>query len=82
MSRQHTFAIAHGPDWTHTLGKSTFLDVSLRQNYRKYQDRAYADAYDWRYDAATPPNEPVNDPASTGGEWTSPASTRSPTPIW
>lgn len=62
MSRQHTASIAHGLDWTQTLGKSTFLSASVRQNYRKYQDFAYEDAWDPRYDAAMPPGEPVSDP--------------------
>ena len=62
LTQQNTFAIAHGPDWTQTLGKGTFLDVALRQNYRTYEDYAYEDPFDPRYDAAgklyTNPNLP------------------------
>ena len=55
MSKQRTFSIVHGLDWTHTLSKTTFYSVSLRQNYFDYKDMAYDDVYDPRYDAAGPP---------------------------
>ena len=55
LSKQETFAITHGLDWNHTLGKSTFLDVSLRQNFLDYTDHVYEDAYDSGYDEAGPP---------------------------
>lgn len=53
-SKQETFSIAHGIDVTHTLGKSTFYNLSLRQNYFDYQDYLYEDVYDARYDSAGP----------------------------
>jgi outer membrane receptor protein involved in Fe transport len=62
LSRQRTFSIVHGLDWTHTLGKTAYYDVSLRQNYFHYLDRVYdlrscascdsINAYDPRYDEA------------------------------
>ncbi len=55
MSKQHTFSLVHGLDWTHTLSKTTFYNVSLRQNYFDYKDMVYDDVYDPRYDAAGPP---------------------------
>jgi len=54
LSLQHTFSIAHGLDLTRLLGKASFLDLSLRQNYFSYEDYAYADLFDPRYDAAGP----------------------------
>jgi hypothetical protein len=62
LSKQYTTSITHGPDWTQTLGKATFLDLGLRQNYFKYKDRVYEDLYDPRYDAAGPPRELANLP--------------------
>jgi hypothetical protein len=55
MSRQRTFSIVHGLDWTHTLSKSAFYSVSLRHNYFDYRDMAYDDVWDPRYDAAGAP---------------------------
>ncbi len=55
LSRQYTESITHGFDWNHTLSKSTFLNLGLRQNYFWYQDHVYDDAYDPRYDAAGAP---------------------------
>lgn len=55
LSRQETFSIAHGLDWTHAFGAATFLDVKVRQNYFKYKDFAYSDLYDARYDSAGAP---------------------------
>ncbi len=59
---QQTFSVAHGLDLTWTLGKSSYLDFSLRQNYYDYIDQAYANVFDTRYDAAGPPVEPVSEP--------------------
>ncbi|TFG85933.1 MAG: TonB-dependent receptor [Gemmatimonadales bacterium] len=42
-------------DWTHTLTKSRFYNVSLRQNYFDYKDMVYDEVHDPRYDAAGPP---------------------------
>jgi len=52
LSLQQSFSISHGLDWTQTLGATTFLDVSLRQNYFNYEDHLYEDPYDGRYDEA------------------------------
>jgi hypothetical protein len=55
MPKQRTFSVVHGLDWTHTLSKATFYNVSLRQNYFDYKDMVYDDVNDPRYDAAGPP---------------------------
>jgi outer membrane receptor protein involved in Fe transport len=54
LSRQATQSVVHGLDWTHTLSKTTFYTVALRQNLLDYQDILYEDPYDTRYDAAGP----------------------------
>ncbi len=54
VSEQESFGLVHGLDWTHTFNATTFLDMSLRQNYFEYEDRLwdpYSSAYD---DAGTP----------------------------
>jgi len=51
---QQTFAIFHGLDWNQILSKSTYFDLSLRQNYFDYHDYVYEDVFDPRYDAAGP----------------------------
>ena len=58
LSTQDSYSISHGFDWTQTLGASTFMDVSLRQNYFKYHDYTYADVNDSLYDYA---GQPVGD---------------------
>ena len=55
MPKQRTFSLVHGLDWTHTLSKTLFYNVSLRQNYFDYKDMVYDDVYDPRYDASGPP---------------------------
>lgn len=50
--QQKTVSLVHGLDWTHTLSKNTFYNVSLRQNYFNYRDYVYEDVNDARYDAA------------------------------
>jgi outer membrane receptor protein involved in Fe transport len=55
LPKQETFSIAHGLDWTHTLSKTTFYNIMLRQNYFTYQDMVFEDVYDPGYDAAGPP---------------------------
>lgn len=55
LSRQTTFSVVHGLDWTQTLGKAAYYNLSLRQNYFDYRDRAYDNVYDPRYDAAGKP---------------------------
>jgi outer membrane receptor for ferrienterochelin and colicin len=54
-SKQQTFSITHGLDWNQILSKSTYFDLSLRQNYFNYNDYVYKDVFDPRYDAAGPP---------------------------
>lgn len=55
MPKQRTFSVVHGLDWTHTLSKASFYNISLRQNYFDYRDMVYDDVNDPRYDAAGPP---------------------------
>ena len=55
MSKQRTFSVVHGLDWTHTLSKTRFYNISLRQNYFDYKDMKYDDVNDPRYDAAGAP---------------------------
>jgi outer membrane receptor protein involved in Fe transport len=52
ISRKRTVSVTHGLDVTHTLSKSAFYVVSLRQNYFDYKDMLYDDMLDPRYDAA------------------------------
>lgn len=56
LATQRRFSIAHGFDVSHHFGGSTFLDVSARQNYMKYEEKAYDDIFDSRYDAASYPD--------------------------
>lgn len=60
LTTQETYSVAHGIDWTHSFGAATFLDFKVRQNYFKYEDFAYADLYDERYDAAGSPESNVD----------------------
>jgi outer membrane receptor protein involved in Fe transport len=55
LSRQRTRSVVHGLDLTHTLDKSSFFNLTVRQNYFKYHDMAYDSLDDPRYDAAGPP---------------------------
>jgi outer membrane receptor protein involved in Fe transport len=57
---QKTLSLVHGIDWTHTLSDNTFYTVSLRQNYFKYTDFAFASAYDPAYYAAGAPRSDPN----------------------
>lgn len=59
VSTQHTLSVAHGFDVTHSLGATSFLDLSLRQNYYEYKDYLYEDPYDPRYDELPPPGGAV-----------------------
>ncbi len=56
LPRQRTTSIAHGLDWTHTLSRSRYYNLSFRHNYFDYRDMVYDDALDPRYDAAGPPD--------------------------
>ncbi len=60
LSIKRTFSLAHGFDVTHTLGASTFLDFSARQNLFDYTDHLYEDPYDPRYDATPALNSTLN----------------------
>ncbi|TMQ73515.1 MAG: TonB-dependent receptor [Candidatus Eisenbacteria bacterium] len=55
LSRQRTFSIVHGFDVTRALGKSSFFNATVRQNYFDYHDMVYDALDDPRYDAAGPP---------------------------
>jgi outer membrane receptor protein involved in Fe transport len=55
LSRQETFSIAHGFDWTQTISAKTYFEINLRQNYFDYTDYRYESAFDPRYDEAGPP---------------------------
>jgi outer membrane receptor protein involved in Fe transport len=55
LSRQRTWSVVHGVDAGRTLGKTSFLHATLRQNFFRYRDMAYDDLYDARYDASGPP---------------------------
>jgi len=57
---QRTSSLVHGLDWTHTLSKNTYYNLSLRQNLFDYRDHSYADVFDQRYDAAGPAQGDVN----------------------
>src|SRR5262249_30926351 len=60
LSRQHSVSLVHGFDWAHTLNKNSFYNLSVRQNYLDYKDRAYDDLYDARYDSAGAPAGDAN----------------------
>ncbi len=66
LSRQQTFSIVHGLSWTHSLGKNSFYDLSVRQNYFNYEDLAYEDFYDARYDSS---GAPTGDPNFENGAY-------------
>jgi outer membrane receptor protein involved in Fe transport len=55
LSRQRTFSIVHGLDWTQTLDTKTLFKFVIRQNYFDYRDMAYDSVNDARYFAAGPP---------------------------
>ena len=55
LSRQRTLSIVHGLDLSRTLGKTSFFNVTVRQNYFEYHDMAYDFLNDARYDSAGPP---------------------------
>ena len=62
LSKQWTFAISHGLDINHTLGKASFVNLAFRQNYLHYKDRVYDNVYDARYDSAgAPTGDPTYD---------------------
>lgn len=64
MTIQETNSIVHGLDLTHTLNKTTFYTLTVRQNYFDYKDYVYGDVFDPRYDAA---GQPMSDDAFEPG---------------
>jgi hypothetical protein len=54
LRTQEIIAVTHGPDWTKTFNKNSYLEVNFRQNYSKYTDWAYEDLYIPLYDQAGP----------------------------
>lgn len=57
LPEQRTVSVAHGFDATCTLGKATFVEIAIRQNYFDYFDRVYDDVFDAGYDLAGPAYE-------------------------
>ncbi len=55
LTHQNTWSITHGIDVTHTVNKTTFYNLGIRQNYFKYTDMVYDNFNDARYDDAGPP---------------------------
>ncbi len=55
LSRQRQLSVVHGLDWTHSVGASTFYNLSVRENYVYYKDMLFEDFWDPRYDAAGTP---------------------------
>ncbi len=60
MTKQRTFSIVHGLDFTHTLSANTFYTLNFRQNYYDYRDFVYEDFNDPHYDEAGPPLSDIN----------------------
>jgi outer membrane receptor protein involved in Fe transport len=61
MSKQQSWSLMHGLDVSATLGKASFLETSLRRMLFSYDDRAYEDLYDPRYEVGPPveiPSQP------------------------
>lgn len=58
LTTQHSWAVTHGLDATLSLGKASYMDLSLRQNYFTYDDWAYEDLFDPRYEAGPPVEQP------------------------
>ena len=56
---QERTSLVHGPEITHTLSPTTFYTLSIRQNYFRYLDYAFASITDSRYyDAGAPRGDP------------------------
>ncbi|MBZ0270179.1 TonB-dependent receptor [bacterium] len=54
LSTQETFSISHGLDANYEINSSTFLDLTIRQNYFDYKDFRFEDVFDPGYDEAGP----------------------------
>jgi outer membrane receptor protein involved in Fe transport len=63
---QETNSIVHGFDWVHTLDKTRYYQMTVRQNYIDYTDWKYEDLYDPRYFEAGPP---LGDPSYEDGAY-------------
>ena len=59
ITKQKTFSVSHGLDITHTISRTLFYKLNLRQNYFDYSDYAYEDLFDPRYLEA---GQPLGDP--------------------
>ena len=55
LSKQRTFSLVHGIDFTQTLSRTTYYSLRVRQNYFDYHDWLYDNLFDPRYDDAGPP---------------------------
>lgn len=64
LSKQRQVSIVHGLDWTHSLGGSTFYNLSVRENYVDYRDMLHESFRDSAYDAA---GTPVTNPLIASG---------------
>ena len=47
-------SVSHGLDVTQTLSSTSFVDLSVRQSYEKFENWRWEDPFDPRYDAAGP----------------------------
>jgi outer membrane receptor protein involved in Fe transport len=56
LSKQRTYSVVHGLEWTHTLNPRTFYRLSFRYNYFDYRDMLFDDVWDPRYDFEGPVN--------------------------
>lgn len=56
---QRTVSVVHGLDFTQTLTKKLFYNLSLRQNYWDYHDWKYENVFDPRYDLYGPLASPT-----------------------
>ena len=64
LSIQRSRSISHGFDVTQTLNPTSFLDISVRQNWFEYTDHIYEDIFDERYD-----DTPQLDASGTNGDY-------------
>lgn len=55
LKKQRTVSVVQGADWTHALSPTRFYTLSARQNYTDFEDFAFKDLWDPRYDAYGPP---------------------------
>ena len=60
LTRQHTFSVSQGADFTLTPTAKSFYNLALRLNTFRYKDMVYDDFNDSRYDAAGGPQSSAN----------------------